>query len=326
MKIFKSERSFVFSFFIFVILTGSFLLFLPFSWNGTEKLAYIDALFTSTSAVCVTGLVTVDTAQYSLFGRIVVLLLIQIGGLGVITFATIYLVIPSSRISLKRSETIQDFYLNDVEYKPRQIIKQILLITFVIEGIGAFILFFQFKESVPKEAVLFSVFHSVSAFCNAGLSLFSNNLEDFHHNPVVVYTISFLIIFGGLGFVVIRDIIKRMTGKTKKFAYHSKLVISTTAFLVIFGATLFLLFEFNKTMAGYTIFDKIANAFFQSVTPRTAGFNVLRQNEITISSQILTLLLMFIGGSPGSTAGGIKTTTALILFLVMIKGLIQPDP
>jgi trk system potassium uptake protein TrkH len=316
----RPEKRFLFSYYIIIIGLGSLLLMLPFSWNGKDNLHYIDALFTSTSAVCVTGLITVDTAQYSIFGKIVIMLLIQAGGLGIIGFTTLYLAIPSLRLSLKHRRLVKELYLEDVETEPRNIMKQIIFITLLIECIGAVLLWIGFAPALGGDAPLTAVFHSISAFCNAGFSTMSNNLEGFVGNPIVNITIMGLVILGGLGFMVIRDVAKKLGGKKRLLALHSRIVLVTTACLILAGATVFFLLEYNHAYARLNFGEKVMAAFFQSVTPRTAGFDIVNTGSLTEPSKLFTLPLMYIGASSGSTGGGIKTTTFAVILLLSLFG------
>ncbi|MBN1798008.1 MAG: potassium transporter [Spirochaetales bacterium] len=319
MNIKRSEKLILFSYFIIVIIIGTILLQLPFAWKSENKLDFIDAFFTATSATCVTGLITVDTAVYSLFGKIVILLLIQAGGLGIISFTTMYLALPSKRISLKSTKVIREYYLVSVETEPKHIIKQIILITLLIEIIGAALLYIGFMGTVKDHPILFSVFHAVSAFCNAGFSLFSNNLEGYVRTPFINITIMLLIILGGFGFVALRDIAKRAARKKKKLTVHSKIMIGCTLTLIISAALLFFIFEYNNAYKELSMSEKIMASLFQSITPRTAGFDTVPQSSLSASSKFITLPLMFIGGGSGSAAGGIKVTTFFIVIIAVLR-------
>jgi len=318
MNIKRSEKLILFGYFIIMIIIGTILLELPFAWKGEKGLDFIDAFFTATSATCVTGLITVDIAAFSLFGKIVILLLIQAGGLGIISFTTMYLALPSKRISLKSRKVIREYYLDSVETEPKHIIKQIILITLLIEIIGAALLYIGFMGNVTDHPILFSVFHAVSAFCNAGFSLFSNNLEGYARTPLINITIMLLIIMGGFGFVALRDIAKRIGRKKKKLTVHSRIMIVCTLTLIISAALLFFIIEYNNAYKELTMNEKIMASLFQAITPRTAGFNTVTQSSLSASSKFITLPLMFIGGGSGSAAGGIKVTTFFIVFIAVI--------
>jgi trk system potassium uptake protein len=311
------DKILLFSYFTGVIFTGAFLLVLPGVFQGEHPLSFVDALFTSTSAVCVTGLTTVDTALYTKFGQIVIMLLIQSGGLGIIMFATLYITLPRKHISIINKGVISDYSLSEVEYQPKAIIRSILGYTFVIEAIGAALFFIRFAGK--PYAVLNALFHSVSAFCNAGFSTYSNNLESYVTDPLVNLTTAGLIIFGGLGFVVIKDIRKYLDGKKHHLAIHSRIVLKTTAMLILSGTVIFFLLEFNSSMASFTWPQKLLASFFQAVTPRTAGFDTIPQYQLTQGSVLVTMILMFIGASPASTGGGIKTTTFFVLLFAAFR-------
>lgn len=310
-------------FFAFVIAVGSVLLSLPVSWAGKgeypESLDFIDALFISTSAVCVTGLGTVDTAAFSRFGQIVILMLIQVGGLGIISFTSLLLMIPGHRIPFRRIQTIRGFSVDGVEYNAVKIVRNIVFFTLLIESAGAIALNFVFSAAGTTDAAFLGIFHSISAFCNAGFSPFPTSLEDYSRNPVLLGIVAALIVTGGIGFIVLQDIERCFRGKRKRLSYHSKLVLGVTAFLIIAGAFSFWVLERNRAYAGMSPVEKIANALFQSITPRTAGFDAVAQSSLRQPSRLLTLVLMFIGGAPGSIAGGVKVSTAFLVFLVMVK-------
>jgi len=317
----SSEKLTLFTYFISIIAIGTILLRMPAAWDGTEGLKFIDALFTSVSAVCVTGLITVDTALYSAFGKWVILALIQAGGLGIISFTTLYLAIPRGKISLRSVRLIKTSYIDAVEHKAEHIIRNIIVTTIILELIGTLFLYIGFKEVQEKNRFFISLFHSISAFCNAGFSLFTENLTGYHTNPMAAYSVIGLIILGGLGFVVVQDVGKRIA-YGKKLTFHSKIVLSVTGFLIAGGAFLYFVFERNNTLAGVFGFDKLTAVLFQSVTTRTAGFNTVVQSQLTQPSQFITLPLMFTGGSPGSIAGGVKVTTVFIVFLTIFR---SPD-
>lgn len=316
----SSGKLLFFSYFIVNIFLGSILLRLPLSWNGSSSIHYIDALFTSVSAVCVTGLTTVNTSDFSRFGQTVILFLIQAGGLGIITFSTIYLALPGSRVSLKNSKIIKEYFITDSNLTPRDIVKAILTVTLFTELTGMIMLFIAFSREDIQNPLYSSLFHSVSAFCNAGFSLFPDSLESFRNNVLVNITIASLIVIGGIGFMVISDINMFISGKRKKLRVHSKLMLIATASLILLGAIVYGILEWNGVFAGMPLKEKIMPIFFQSITTRTAGFNSVRQADLTSSSKFFSLLLMFIGAGSGSTAGGIKVSTAFILFIILFKG------
>lgn len=319
----SSDKVAIFSYFTGIILAGSLLLSLPAAWKGPTPLAYIDALFTSTSAVCVTGLITVDTALYTRFGQWVITLLIQFGGLGLITFATIYLAVPHKRISLVNRGIVRDFYLSEVEFRPQTIIGSILGTTFVVEAIGAILLYVGLGP-VPDRAFT-AMFHAVSAFCNAGFSTFPTSLEGYVTNPLVNFTIMALIVSGGIGFMVFRDIRKRLTGERRRLSTHTRIVMGTTTALILGGAAAFFLLEEGHAMRALSLPQKVMASLFASVTPRTAGFDTILPSAFSDASVLLTILLMFIGASPASTGGGVKTTTFFLALAVALKGVDERD-
>ncbi len=318
-----NKKLFLFAYFLILIFIGSVLLYLPEAWDGKGHIRYIDALFTSTSAVCVTGLITVQTPDFSLFGQIVILFLIQFGGLGIISFTTLYLAIPARRMSLRDRDAVQEYYIDSMRSDPKGIVKKIVIMTLFFEILGTLLLFKPFLKDNPflgKGGVFFlSLFHSISAFCNAGFSLFRNSLENYRVSVSVNITIMFLIVFGGLGFVVLQDVSERALGLKKKISLHTKIVLSVTGALIIGGAVLYYLLEANNTFAGMPVGNRILASFFQSITTRTAGFNTIEESHLTVPSKTLTLFLMFVGGSSGSIAGGIKVTTFFIVLLVSLR-------
>jgi trk system potassium uptake protein TrkH len=316
----QSEKLFLFSYFLACIALGTVVLYIPVSWAGPERLSLIDALFTATSAVCVTGLITVDTPTFTTLGRIVILILIQVGGLGIITFSTIYLARPRGRLSLIRHRVIRGYYLESSGLETTAIVRRIVAVTLGFELAGSLILYRAFSSTVEESRLLLSMFHAISAFCNAGFSLFSNNLESYTTNPTVNLTIMTLVIFGGLGFVVLQDVAATVAVKKKHLSLHSKVVFLMSGILLVFGAAFFLAFEAGGSMARLAPGEKIMAAIFQAVTPRTAGFNTIPQSDLSTPSKTFTMLLMFIGGGSGSIAGGIKVNTFFIVLLMLFQG------
>lgn len=318
--------------FIIVILCGSLLLSLPISSKTGDSVSFIDALFTSTTSTCVTGLVTVPTySTWSTFGQIIILILIQIGGLGVVAFMALIMIFINKKFNLRDNQLIQDaFNLNTMEGL-KKFIKHVFIGTIVIESIGALLYMTIFVPEFGARGIWISVFNSVSAFCNAGMDIIGeNSLMNYATNPVVNVTTSMLIVMGGLGFIVWWDLIRVLKEfKTKKFkcfkslSLHSKIVISTTFALIVLGGLLLLIFEYNNplTIGGFSLFDKIQISLFQSITTRTAGFASIAQEKLTNPSTLICILLMFIGGSPVGTAGGIKTITFVALFAVAIASI-----
>lgn len=312
----KPDRK-VILYFISIILSGTLLLLLPVSSTG-KPVVFVDALFTATSAVCVTGLTVLDTGgSFSLFGQVVILLLIQLGGLGIMTFTTMLLISMFPRISFQDRLVITQTLGGDPKAKTGALLKAVFLTTLSIELTGAVALFFRFKSQMScGRALFYSVFHSVSAFCNAGFSLFSNSLESYSHDLYAIGVFSLLIISGGLGFIVIRELFLRSLTKKNRLSLHSKLCLSVTGFLILAGTAAFLLAEYRNVYSEMGVVHSLANAFFQAVTSRTAGFNTITQTNLTEVSLLVTIILMFIGACPGSTGGGVKTTTFGIIFLM----------
>lgn len=308
----------MFAYFIGIIFIGSGLLSIPGAWDGDVPLSYLDALFTATSAVCVTGLITVDTASFTLFGQAVIMGLIQAGGLGILTFTTLFLLFPGNRISFRNRKLIRDYYLESVEAEPQAIIRTILLVTFGLEIVGALILYSQFDG---VENRLFSAFfHAVSAFSNAGFSTFSTSLEGYARESVVLVTIAGLVIFGGLSFVVIHEVWDWAFRKRRRLSLHSKIVLLMTGGFLIAGTLAFYLMEGSRLIRQGGAGFAVANSFFLSVMPRTAGFNAIPVAGLSMESQIITVLFMFVGGAPGSIAGGVKVTTFFLILLIVFRG------
>ena len=315
--------------FLGAILLGSALLVLPFSSKSGESVDYIDALFTAVSATCVTGLVTLPTvATWSVFGQIVILILIQIGGLGVITITAGFMVAIHRKMGLKDSQLLSDALNVSTLSGLAEFVKKMLLGTFIIEGVGALMYMIVFIPDFGAKGIWISIFNSVSAFCNAGIDIVAeNSLCNYATNPLVNVVTCLLIILGGLGYVVWWDIIRVLKDvkRTKfrcvfKLTLHSKIVLVSTFALILIGGVSILAFEYNNplTLKNYNFFDKMQIAFFQSITTRTAGFATLPQENLTNASSIICLILMFIGGSPVGTAGGIKTVTIVVLFATTI--------
>lgn len=313
--------------FLFIVLTGSILLSLPISSADGKAVPYVDALFTATTATCVTGLVTVPTVStWSVFGQAVILVLIQVGGLGVITIAAGIMVLLGKRIGVNNRILIQDsFSLNSLSGIVK-FINKVIIGALVVEAIGALMYMTVFVPEFGLKGIWISVFNSVSAFCNAGMDIIAeNSLCDYALNPIVNITTSALIIAGGIGFIVWWDVARIIKDKKKRhfrfLTLHSKIAISVTACLIVSGMIAFLLFEYNNplTIQEYSFAEKIEASFFQSVTTRTAGFATIPQENLTDSSAIVSLILMFIGGSPVGTAGGIKTVTFLVMIVTAIS-------
>lgn len=311
---------FVGSFFVLTVLGTLSLKFLPGLYQGAP-LGWLDAAFTATSAVCVTGLIVVDSATYFTFaGQLVILLLLQLGGLGMLVLTSFIIMALGRRPSL-RTETLAAGSRHMIPHIPaRELILDVVRFTFALESIGAVLLYGLWVPRLGwQEALWPAIFHSVSAFCNAGFSTNTLSLVEFHDSPATIFVISSLIIAGGLGFVTMEEIYLWLVHSKKavrRISVHSRIVIAATVALIVSGWLLFAFFEWRGVLAEMSVIDKLSNSFFMSVTPRTAGFNTIDYGEATDSSNFLTILLMMIGGSPGSTAGGMKTTTFALLGLL----------
>ena len=303
--------------FAIVILIGAILLTLPIAAENGKGLSFLNALFTSTSATCVTGLVVVDTGDtFSMFGEVVILSLIQIGGLGFMTFATFFFVLLGKKISLKQrlvlKEAFNDFSIGGLV----KFAKRIIIFTAFFEIVGGLILSIRFSFDMPAgKAIYYGFFHSISNFNNAGFDLMGEfrSLTGYVDDPTVVLTVSTLIVLGGLGFMVVNELYEYRN--THRLSIHSKIVLVTTAILLVAGTVLIFIFEYGnqKTLAPLSGTGKVLGSLYQSVTPRTAGSNTLPIGDLTHSTLFLTVFLMFIGAGSGSTAGGIKVTTVSVL-------------
>lgn len=308
------------SYFIGISLLGSLLLSLPFCFQPNSQIKYIDALFISVSAVCVTGLSTVSMEVFSDVGFYVIAALIEFGGLGLLTYIALYLTAPKKKLSLVTRSYIKDFFLDDIEHEPKKVIFSIISLTLVIEIIAAVILFFAFRRAGSDNPILQGIFHAISAFCNAGFSTYNDSLAGFTEHYTILLVVMILIVLGGTGFMVLSDIFFARNRRKKGITFHSKAVIVLTLVLIGFGCLFFFLLETNHAYGNLPWYDKIIHALFQSITPRTAGFSIESQHELSAPSKLITLFLMFIGGSPGSIAGGVKTTTFFIVLLYALKG------
>ena len=332
---FSTTQLIMLSFFL-AILLGSILLALPISSATGEAVPYIDALFTATTSICVTGLVTVPTVStWSLFGHIVILCLIQIGGLGVITIMAGVMIALQCRIGIKDRILIQDaFNLNSMSGLVK-FIRKVILGTFLVEGVGALLYMFVFVPEYGPKGIWISIFNSVSAFCNAGIDIIKlNSLCDYVTNPLINTVTILLIVISGIGYIVWWDVLRVLKDiKSKKWkvfselTLHSKIALTATAILVFGGALLILIFEYHNplTIKDFSLFDKMQVALFQSVTTRTAGFATVPQENLTNASALVSLLLMFIGGSPVGTAGGVKTVTIAILIYAALATIKNED-
>lgn len=309
--------------FLIIILTGSILLSLPISSANGKPTLYLDSLFVSTSAVCVTGLTPVVTAtHWNFFGQIIIIMLIQIGGLGVMTLSTLVAMLLGKRITLSSRLIIREQVGAKGYSGLVKLIRYVLASTFVIESIGAFILAFSF---VPVygflKGIWFSIFHSISSFCNAGFDLIGQeSLLGVNTNVMIILPIALLVIIGGIGFNVYMDITKYRLN-FKRYSLHSKVVLTTTAILLASFTILFFIFEFNNelTIGRLPVGYKLLNSFFQSVTLRTAGFSAMSQTGLNNSSTIMSMVAMIIGAAPASTGGGVKVTTVALIIMVLVS-------
>lgn len=316
--------------FLVVVLLGSIVLSLPISSATGKAIPYLDALFMAATSTCVTGLVTLPVlSTWSTFGHAVILVLIQIGGLGVVTIMSGLMISMNKRIGIKDRLLLQDaFNLSSLSGLVR-FTKKVIIGTVVIEGIGALLYMSVFVPEFGVRGIWISIFNSVSAFCNAGIDIVSeNSLCDYALNPMINFTTCMLIVLGGIGYIVWWDIIRVMKNVRKlkykclrNLTLHSKIALSATAILIALGTAAVFFFEYNnpQTIGGYSLAEKLEVSFFQSVTTRTAGFATIPQQNLTNGSAIICLLLMFIGGSPVGTAGGIKTVTFAVLLASMVS-------
>lgn len=322
----SSIRIIAFGYMLFV-LVGALLLTIPFASRSGQSAGFLNALFTATSSSCVTGLIVLDTAtSWSFFGQAVIICLIQVGGLGFMTIATMFSIAFKRRIGLRARMTMVESINNDNIGSILSLTKTIVKGTAIIEGFGALILATRFvPEFGAAKGIWYSVFHSISAFCNAGFDLMGVyepycSLSKHADDVIVNITVMALITVGGLGFFVWDDIHKNRMN-FKKYALHTKIVITVSAILTFGGALLFLIFERNHTNAGLGFGQSVLNSFFDSVTARTAGFNTTDTASLSSAGRMLTVFLMFIGGSPGSTAGGMKTTTLAVIAISTFNGI-----
>jgi len=310
--------------FLVAIFAGSLLLSLPISAQSGEAIPYIDALFTATTATCVTGLVTLPVAStFSVFGQAVILILIQIGGLGVITIISGFMLMLNRKMGIGDRLLIQDAFNLNTMSGLAKFVKSVMLGTFIVEGIGALLYMTVFVPEFGARGIWVAVFNSISAFCNAGIDIIGeNSLIDYATNPIINATTSMLIIVGGIGYIVWWDIISVLKTRTRKnrrvfrhLTLHTKIAIVATLILIFGGAALVFACEYNnpQTIANLSLFDKLQVSFFQSITTRTAGFASIPQENLMGATSIVSIVLMIIGGSPVGTAGGIKTVTVAVL-------------
>lgn len=310
--------------FAIIILAGTLLLLLPVANKGGNRLSFTEALFTSASAACVTGLVVRDTyTQFTIFGQFVILFLIQVGGLGFMTAAVLFSMMLGRKIGLKERGLLMESTNTPEIGGVVRLFKRVMVLALVCEGIGAVLLSLRFCPRMGFwTGIYYGLFHSVSAFCNAGFDLMGRfepytSFVPYQSDALVNIVTMALILLGGLGFIVLNDVIEKKH-KASRYKLHTKIVLFITTILIIVGAILFYLLEKDNTLAGLPAGTKILASLFQSITPRTAGFNTIDIAELTEGGSFLMMILMFIGASPGSTGGGIKTTTLLVMMLSAI--------
>ncbi len=328
------------------ILLMTLILMLP-QCTTMGSISFIDALFTITSATCVTGLTVVDTGTYfTSTGQFVILLAMQLGGIGIMTFSTFLLYIFAGRLSLRDSALLSQSLGKTNKTSPRGLLWTVVSISLIIEAVGALLLYSRFERDMPSnEAIWSSIFHGISAFCNAGFSLHSDNLERYVGNPTVNFTIMGLIVLGGIGFIAFLELFQFIKSRGRlflerigfirgtsywkqppyRFSTHSRIVITTSMILIVAGAVLIGLLEYNNVQAGMSWTERIYSSLFQSVSPRTAGFNTLSIGAMSGATLFVIMILMFIGASPGSTGGGIKTSTLAVLMGIVRARLKRHD-
>ncbi|BDM76583.1 TrkH family potassium uptake protein [Lactococcus garvieae] len=317
-----TDLQIIFLSFLFVVLLGGGILSLPISSKAGEYTSFVDSLFTAISATCVTGLAVLDTSTYwSFFGQVIILILIQVGGLGFMTLVASIFLLLNQKVSMKSRTAIQKTYsVSHLGFK-KSLVLGILFISLIAEFIGAVLLSFIF---IPEYGWLkggwFSIFHSVSAYCNAGFDLFGNSLISYDHSPYIMLVISLLIVCGSLGFIVIMDLIGYK--KRHKLSLHSKLALIVTGILILVGLLLFFITRFSFYKSDFLVY--FVQSLFFAITPRTAGFAIQDYSSLSQASLFLTIILMTIGGTSGSTAGGIKTTT-IGVFILNIRAVIRRE-
>ena len=317
--------------FLLAILTGAFLLALPAANTNGQWRDAVSAIFTATSATCVTGLTVIDIgSELTRFGQLVVLTLIQLGGLGVTTFGTFLLVLVGRRLSVQSEFVLMDAYGVEAVQGIRALLLWTMGFTLLFEGIGTFLLWTRYLAPPPSlalaldpwTALYYASFHAVSAFCNAGFSLHRDSLIAFQHDPFYLGVVGSLIVTGGLGFLVLYNLVtikfwRRNLMTRGRITLHTRTVLTATAILILTATLLFLGLEWSNTLVDLPVADKLSCALFQGVTPRTAGFNAVAMGQIKEVTRFITALFMLVGGSPGSSAGGIKTTTLVVLIMTV---------
>lgn len=323
-KLTSNPTRIIVSSFALLIMLGAGILTLPIASRSGDGLDLLSALFTATSATCVTGLVVVDTyTHFSFFGQIVVLILIQLGGLGLVAFATFFNLSIRKKVGFKTLYLAQESTSGYSMYDTKYLIKLIFTVTFSIELIGAVILMTVFVPELGLQGVFVSIFLAVSAYCNAGFDILGfkeefSSLTHYYNNPMVIITISLLVIAGGLGFIVWQDLLHAK--QNKKLMLHTKIVLVGSVALLVLGTVLVLALEWDnpRTLGHMSVSEKVLNAFFQSVTCRTAGFNTIDNGSLFGLTKTVTIILMLIGAAPGGTGGGIKVTTVYVLLMTVV--------
>ena len=308
--------------FILIIFIGTILLLLPISQGSEGNLSFFEALFTATSSLSVTGLSVVDISRaYSKFGQTIILVLIQLGGLGVMTFSSVFMLLIGRRIKYHEKKILMENLNRDSLDNIVDFIVKLIKIVFLIEFIGAIFLLIRFKQDMALlDAIFYSIFHSISAFCNAGISIFPDNLLSYSDSIIINFTISSLIIIGGIGFAVIYSFIDKIKDRKKESTLTTKVAVRITIWLLVIGFFVIIITEYNnpETIGTMSFFDKIMASFFQSATVRTAGFYTISVDKLMPGTRYLFYLFMFIGASPGSTGGGVKTTTFGVIIYSII--------
>ncbi len=313
--------------FAFTILSGTLLLMLPIASQSGEMTSFLNALFTATSAVCVTGQVVLNTAaHWTYFGKTVIILLIEIGGLGFMSVIVLVTLFIGKKLNLHQRRALADAINLDSVSDAQKLIKYIIKFSLMVQMVGALILSTDF---IPRfgllKGIYFSLFHAISAFCNAGFDLFGNSLEGFQQNPLVILTIASLILFGGLGFIVWRDVLSYR--KDKKLLLHTRITLTTTLSILTISFLLFWVSELKHgTFAHLGFFNQLTNTLFLAVTPRTAGYASIQYTSLSHMGIFLTLILMFIGASSGSTGGGVKVGTVATVFIYLFSKFTGKDP
>jgi len=316
-KFLSPERIFILGF-AGVILCGTLLLWSPFS-TARGRLTFVDALFTSTSAVCVTGLACIDIGKdLSFAGQVITIFLFQVGGLGIITFSTVFFVLMGRGISFRGRDIVQSTFLHTPRLDFIVILKSVLWFTLFFESLGILLLWIRFAQDFSVGHAFYqAVYHAISAFNNCGYSLFSDNLVRYQGDWIVNLTVMSLIVIGGIGFIVQYEVFAKWRGKQKRLSVHTRIVLIVTGILIMGGALCIYFLEKEHILRGLPLKNQILASFFQSVVPRTAGFNTVDIGLLVNETILLMIVLMFIGASPGSTGGGVKTTSTALLFLLM---------